>query len=203
MSMLLKRTNYLIFKSIFGDEKNTDILASFLKAALRLPDEEYSHLTLTNPASTIARVDDKTVVLDVKVYTKSRHIINVEIQVADSPELRHRFAFYASKLLTEQIYKGQSYQLKKVVGIIITDFVFIPENNAYHNVYQLHDAKTGSTFTDLIEINTLELKKLDHVKEETPLLDWLRFLKTEDEVELSQLATKNKASKGRHRCCLN
>ena len=67
LDKLLKRTNDLIFKLIFGNEKNIDILADFLKAALRLPDEEYSHLRIVNPYSTIEKIDDKTVILDVKV----------------------------------------------------------------------------------------------------------------------------------------
>ena len=80
MDKLLKRTNDLVFKMIFGSEQNVDILEDFLKAALRLPDAEYSHLRIVNPASTMEKVDDKTVILDVKVYTKSKHIINVKMQ---------------------------------------------------------------------------------------------------------------------------
>ena len=192
MEKLLKRTNDLIFKLIFGSEKNLDILEDFLKAVLKLPDEEYSHLQIANPHSTMDKIDDKTIILDVKVYTKSKHVINVEMQVTESPELRNRIAFYVSKTLTEQMNRGDDYKLKKVVSILITDFKLIKENDAYHNVYHLHDAKTGSTFTELIEINTLEIPKLK-AQDESPLVDWLRFLSTNKEEELKMLAGKNKA----------
>ena len=66
---------------LFGSEKNVDILEDFLKATLRLPEEEYSHIQITDPYSTIDKIDDKTIILDVKVYTKSKHVVNVEMQV--------------------------------------------------------------------------------------------------------------------------
>ena len=190
MNKLLKRTNDLIFKVIFGSEKNIDILEDFLKAALRLPDEEFSYLRIANPFSTIDKIDDKTVILDVKVYTKSKHVINVEMQVSDDPDLRNRIVFYAAKNLTEQMHRGDDYTLKKVVNILITDFILIKENDVYHNIYHLHDAKTGSTFTELIEINTLEIPKLKEC-DESPLTDWLRFLSTDKEEELKMLGQKN------------
>ena len=192
MGKLLKRTNDLVFKMLFGSVNNLDILEDFLKAVLRLPDEEYSHLQIANPYSTIDKVDDKTIILDVKVYTKSKHVINVECQVTNAPELRDRIAFYVSKTLTEQMMRGDDYKLKKVVSILITDFKLIKENDAYHNIYHLHDAKTGSTFTQLIEINTLEIPKLKE-QDESPLVDWLRFLSTNQEEELKMLASRNKA----------
>ena len=194
MDKLLKRTNDLVFKLIFGSEKNIDILEDFLKAALRLPDEEYSHLIITNPYSTIDKIDDKTVILDVKVYTKSRHIINVEMQVANAPELRNRIVFYSAKSLTEQMNRGDDYTLKKVVNILITDFVLIKENDVCHNIYHLHDQNTGSTFTELIEVNTLEIPKLKEC-DESPLTDWLRFLSTDKEEELKMLGKKNEKIK--------
>jgi len=192
MDKLLKRTNDLIFKLIFGNEKNVDILEDFLKAVLRLPDEEYNHLRITNPASTIDKVDDKTIILDVKVYTKSRHVLNVEIQVANTPELRDRITYYASRNLSEQMYRGDDYVLKKSISILITDFLLIKENDVYHNIYHLHDAKTDSTFTELIEINTLEIPKLTSAGE-GPLVDWLRFISTNEKEELTMLGERNQA----------
>jgi hypothetical protein len=37
---ILSPKNDFVFKLIFGDQRNTDILADFLKAALKLPAEE-------------------------------------------------------------------------------------------------------------------------------------------------------------------
>jgi len=58
----------------------------------------------------------------------------------------------------------------------------------------LHDRNTGSTFTELIEVNTLEIPKLKE-SDESPLTDWLRFLSTDKEEELKMLGKKNEKIK--------
>jgi len=108
------------------------------------------------------------------------------MQVADDLDLRNRIVFYSAKNLTEQMHRGDDYTLKKVVNILITDFVLIKENDVYH----LHDPKTGSTFTELIEVNTLEIPELKE-SDESLLTDWLRFLSTDEEEELRMLSNKN------------
>ena len=114
------------------------------------------------------------------------------MQVAPSPDLRDRISFYSSKTLTEQMTRGDEYKLKKVVTLLITDFVLITENDVYHNIYHLHDPRTGSTFTELIEINTLEIPKLRE-QDVSPLTDWMKFLSTNKKEELDMLASRNKA----------
>ncbi|MDR2164118.1 MAG: Rpn family recombination-promoting nuclease/putative transposase, partial [Zoogloeaceae bacterium] len=38
-----------VFKMLFGDERNTDLLVAFLRAVLPLPDDDYEEITLMNP----------------------------------------------------------------------------------------------------------------------------------------------------------
>jgi predicted transposase/invertase (TIGR01784 family) len=95
-------------------------------------------------------------------------------------------------MATEQIGRGEDYQaIKRSISILITDYVQIPENQDYRNRYRLHDRKTGSEFTDLLEVNTLELPKLPPEGDGTALWDWLEFLKANQEEELMRLAEKN------------
>ena len=191
MNKILKPTNDLIFKLIFGDDKNTDLLANFLQAVLKLPKEEYSHLKITDPHSKLEHLDDKTVILDIKLHTTSGKIIDIEIQVANTPQIRDRIVVYASKMLTEQIVKGDEYNLKKAISILITDFKLIQEDSVYHHVYQLYDIATGSKFTDVLEINTLELPKLPQETDNTELWNWLQFLRTDKEEDYTMLAQAN------------
>ena len=64
----------------------------------------------------------------------------------------------------------------------------------HNSIYHLHDRNTGSTFTELIEVNTLEIPKLKE-SDESPLTDWLRFLSTDKEEELKMLGKKNEKIK--------
>jgi predicted transposase/invertase (TIGR01784 family) len=134
-------------------------------------------------------MDGKLGVLDVKVRTRSKKVIDVEIQVLPTPELRWRVVFYTAKMVVEQINSGDDYlNIKRVISIIITGFEFIPDNDAYHNRYTLRDLETGSEFTDLIEVNTLELAKLPLSEDGTKLWCWMKFLSAQNKEELDMIA---------------
>jgi predicted transposase/invertase (TIGR01784 family) len=95
-------------------------------------------------------------------------------------------------MITEQIGSGDEYRnIKRAVSIIITDFVFVPENVVYHNCYTLRDPKTGSEFTDLLEVNTLELPKLPPTEDGTERWNWMKFLSARRKEELMMIAEKS------------
>jgi predicted transposase/invertase (TIGR01784 family) len=181
-----------IFKLIFGEQKNVDILASFLQAVLDLPEEEYAELFIVNPNIERKSPKDKLSIVDVMIKTKTGKTVEVEIQKLAIPEMKERIVYYASKIIAGQIKKGDGYaNIKKVVSIVITDYILIGDNKEYHNRYKLYDRKTGSEFTDILEINTLELPKLPQGKDGTELFDWLKFINSQDKEELEMLAECN------------
>ena len=55
----------------------------------------------------------------------------------------------------------------------------------------MRDEKDNSVFTDLLEVDLLELKKLPQADDGTNLWDWLRFIKTNNEEEMEMLAHEN------------
>jgi predicted transposase/invertase (TIGR01784 family) len=179
----------IIFKLLFGDERSVELLTDFLKAVLRLPAEEYDEVTIVDPHLLREYNNDKLGILDVKVKTKSKKTIDIEIQVLPTPELRERVVFYAAKMVTEQVDAGEDYsKIKRVISIIITDYALLSENDNYHNCYTLYDPGTGSEFTDLIEINTLELTKLPEAEDGTNLWAWMKFLSATNKEELHMIA---------------
>jgi predicted transposase/invertase (TIGR01784 family) len=189
---LLSPKSDFIFKLIFGDERNVDILQNFLQAVLDLPVEEYRRITVVDPHLKREDEFDKLGILDVKIHTVSGYVIDVEIQVEDVPNMRERIALYTSKMVAGQIAKGDEYgMLKRAISIVITDYVLLPEEQQYHNVYRWLNVKTHRAFTDLIELNTLELPKLPQQADKSVLWDWMRFLKCEKQEEFEMVAAKN------------
>jgi len=181
----------LVFKLIFGDQRNTDILASFLKSVLDIPEEEYERITIVDPHVKAEYFDDKYGILDVKIHTKSGKVVHTEIQVDPIREMDERVIYYQSKLVTEQIGSGQNYMaIKKAVSIIITDYKLLPGSEMYHHQFR-YRTKDNVELTDLVEINTLELCKLPQETDKTELWNWMRFIETNNEEELKMLATKN------------
>ena len=69
--VLLPVISDFIFKLIFGDQRNVDILAEFLKSVLDIPDNEYDRITVVDPHVKKESPNDKYGILDVKVHTKA------------------------------------------------------------------------------------------------------------------------------------
>ena len=188
---LLPVKSDFVFKLIFGDHRNVDILGGFLKSILDIPHDDYDHLTIVDPHVKKETIDDKSGILDVKVHTKSGRIIHVEVQLWFIPEMKERCIYYQSKMVTEQISSGQDYSvIKKVVSIIITDYILIDENKDYHNQFR-YRTKGGMEFTDLMEINVLELSKLPAQTDSSDLWYWMKFINTENEEEIDMLEQRN------------
>jgi predicted transposase/invertase (TIGR01784 family) len=102
--------------------------------------------------------------------------------------MRERLIFYDTGLITDQIDAGEVYSaIKRVITILIVDYVLIPESPRYHNRFTLYDPASAIEFTDLIEINTLELPKLPKIADNY-LWHWLRFLRAESKEDLDMVA---------------
>jgi predicted transposase/invertase (TIGR01784 family) len=182
-----------VFKLIFGDQRNIDILAAFLKAALDLNEDEYSRLSIIDPHLKRESPEDKLGILDVRVQTTSGITVNVEIQVLAAKELRKRFTLYAAKMLTGQIKRGEPYGgIERVISIIIMDDILIPEEKCYYNEYGIINKRTGREFTNLLGINVLELPKLPEAPDRSRLWNWGQFFRSKTEEEFAMAAERDK-----------
>ena len=187
---LLKPKIDLVFKTIFGNELNKEILESFLKSVLSIPSEDKINIAILDPSTKSEKENDKTAIIDVRVETNGE-IINVEIQLDKDPSMEDRIVYGISKTVTNQKFKGDNYKLKKVVAIVITGYNLIETHEYYHDTFNYHSEKTGHTFSKSTEIHTLELKKLPDIDDGTMLWNWLKFIKSEERSDFEMLAQKN------------
>ena len=180
-----------IFKMIFGDPENKTALIGLLREIIDIPEEEYAHIEIIDPNLRVNKSYGKSGILDIKLTTKSGQRINVEIQIRKASDLKQRILFYASKMVAEQLKEGQKYgKIRKVISIMIcTDHNLIEDSKEYHNRYFLYDKNTDSIFTDLLEIDILEFKKVPK-NDKSDLATWLRFLNTDDKEELDKMAVR-------------
>ena len=187
----------IAFKMLFADELNKAFLISFLKAVLKLDIDEYADIQIIDPQLKRKRKGDKSGILDVKVRTKAGKIINIEIQLQITSEMRERIVYYGTKLITEQLQSGDDYELiKKTIPIVIAGEIFLTEHNEYHDVFTLYSQVTGTEFTDILEIHTLELPKLPAEADGSELWTWLEFINAESEEELKMLLKKEPKMRG-------
>ncbi|MCL2109964.1 MAG: Rpn family recombination-promoting nuclease/putative transposase [Oscillospiraceae bacterium] len=182
----------IVFRLFFADERDTGELVRFLKSFLHLSDDDYDELEIADPHLLREFDGDKLAIIDVKLRTKSKKTIHIEIQLRISPELKERIIFYSSKLITEQIGSGDEYDtIKKVISIVILENTLIPDSAKYHHRFVMYDQEAGVEFSDLLEIHTLELDKLPTNADGTELYDWAKFINAETEEELNMLAERN------------
>jgi len=182
----------VIFRLFYADERNEEFLVSLLKSILRLPEDDYHEIEIADPHLLRDFPGDKLAIIDVKLYTKTRKVIHIEIQLEVSPALKNRIILYESKLITEQIGIGDNYDIiKRVINIIITDELLIPDSQKYHHRFTFYDPEASVEFSDIVEINTLELGKLPDGTDGTELYDWAKFIAAESEADMEIVADRN------------
>jgi len=184
--------NDAVFHMFFADERNQDILISFLKSVLRLPDDDYNEIVIADPHLLREYKGDKLSVIDVKLRTKSNKVVHIEIQLKVTSELHERIIFYDSKLITEQLGTGDDYkEINQVISIIITEETLIKDSGGYHHRFTFYDSDAKIEFSNIIEIHTLELSKLPERADGTLLYDWAKFIDAETEEEINMVAERN------------
>ena len=188
--------NDAVFRLFFGDERNVEFLESFLKSVLKLPETEYEALEIVDPhllrESLREGALDKLAVIDVKLKTKSGNVINIEIQLDLRPDLKQRIVFYDAKLITEQLKDGESYgNLNRVITILVTEDALFASDQRYHHRFTFYDKEAQVEFSDMIEINTLELSKLPKSKDGTLLYDWASFIAADTEERLTMASVNS------------
>ena len=187
-NFILKPKNDYVFKKIFGDERNKDILIAFLKAVLKIDIEDVQILNSELPKENIS---DKKSILDIRATINNNVEIDIEIQVSRTIYMPQRSLYYWSKIYCEQLESGEKYsKLKKTICINILDFNTL-DTNKYHSMFKIKENEENYVLTDLLEIHFLEMKKLDGYKENDDLSQWVSFIKADSREVLEKMAKVN------------
>ncbi|OPJ57456.1 Rpn family recombination-promoting nuclease/putative transposase [Clostridium oryzae] len=188
-----------VFKLLFGDDKNKDLLIAFLSAVLKLPEGEFAGIEILNTELFREFKEDKKGILDVRAKTVSGNQIDIEIQVLPTEFMPERTLFYWSKMYTAQVKPGDTYdQLKKCITINIVDFKCTPLRKL-HTSYHLMEDETRHKLTDILEVHFLEIPKLldddIDINEDDPIVQWMEFLDGKSKGVMEMLAKKNESIK--------
>ncbi len=188
--LLIKPKYDIIFKCIFGDERNKKILCSFLCSVLQISKDKLAELQILNTEILPNYKNEKNSILDLKIRLKSKEIINVEIQILPYVNMEARILYYWSSIYHSQLDKGQYYSdLKKCISIIVLDYNFTDEKKA-HNVYHIKNNDSFKIMFRDLEIHTLELRKVR--EEQDDLLNlWLQFISANSKEVLEMVSLKD------------
>ncbi|MCL2806364.1 MAG: Rpn family recombination-promoting nuclease/putative transposase, partial [Treponema sp.] len=79
-----------VFKQIFGEQQNIENTRAFLTTLLDVPVAEYDRLTVVSPNLESIFKKGKKGILDIRLTTKSKKIIHIELQVEKRKNMRNR-----------------------------------------------------------------------------------------------------------------
>ena len=178
------------FKELMNNPK---VRKGFIAAALKIRPDDIKETYLLPTELGRHMEDDKLGILDVHVLMQDKTQIDMEMQVAFFVDWDKRVLFYLGKMFTDQLKKGDSYsKLKKCIHISILDFVHFSNNEDCYHVIKFCNERTGDIYTDLLEIQILELKKLPKdVKNGEDIIQWMRFFSGKSREEFENMAKTN------------
>lgn len=99
----VKPLNDFIFKKIFGEKGNEDILISFINAVLKRTNKEPIIEIIDNKQLTKEVINDKTGIIDVRARTAKGENVDIEVQLTDQGNMDKRTLFYWGKMYLENI----------------------------------------------------------------------------------------------------
>ena len=101
----VKLLNDFIFKKIFGEKGNEDILISFINAVLKRTNKEpiIEIEIIDNKQLTKEVINDKTGIIDVRARTAKGENVDIEVQLTDQGNMDKRTLFYWGKMYLENI----------------------------------------------------------------------------------------------------
>ena len=176
----------VIFKRVFGNENNTDIIAAFLSALLEIPRESIRKISINNVEIAPDYLEQKFSRLDMRMDVDGK-TVNVEMQVNYEPDFRERTLFYWSKLYSDELKTGEEYgSLKRTVCINLIDFnLFDCED--YHSHFRVMENSRHEILTDKLAIHFFELKKGRNYRKNNPMDDWIDLINAETEGDLMEV----------------
>ncbi len=190
-NFLMKPKIDFAFKEIMANEQAR---IGFLSAVLKIKPEDIKSTQVLNTYLQKVHEDDKQGILDVRILMNNDTEIDTEIQLSELKVWADRALFYLSKMYTEQIKQGQSYDVfKKCVNISILNFTLFSKETEFYSCFHIREDTRNFLYTDKMEFHVIELPKLpEELKENSSDIElWAKFINAERKEELEMIATKN------------
>ncbi len=179
--------NDIAFRKIFGNDKKTEILISFLNAVMHLEgDNRIKAITIANPFQLPILPNMKTSIIDVKARDFKGNTFIIEMQVADIIGMDKRLLYYTSKEYSQQIVNGEKYtELNPVIFIGIFDFDFT-EGTEYLSHHAICNVETKERVIKDMDFYFIELTKFKKLAKD--LIDitdkWIYFIKEAENLDV-------------------
>jgi len=151
----IKASNDGVFKKLFGDEKNRDILEKLIEVSLKRKIKVKELLMQDVPKESI---EEKDKTLDVLVLADGEKI-NIELNIGIYDGLYNRNACYIFSKYVGSVKTGGNYKkMENFIQINLTSG--LPQEKQVISKYELVDIKTREKFIKNLEIYEFNLDKI-------------------------------------------
>ena len=187
----LKPTNDFVFKKIFGQTKNADLLKDLLESILT--DMKINEVEVNKDVSLERKIiTDKLGILDVVATLDDGTRVDVEMQIKDYYNTVERSLFYGTGVYHENLDSGEDYiDIPRSISIWITDYnVF--EDGPFHERARLKRDYENKLLTDKLQLHYIQLPKFKEKckRISSKLEEWLTFIKNENLEEIRMIDNK-------------
>ena len=179
-----------IFKLVFADERNKDILIAFLNAILKGEPHIYD-LTIQNPEMPKISKNNRWMYLDIKAKIDDNQYVNIEMQARNTVDLIDRGIQYLGRMLVAHSNRLQpdeqpeqskwDYAYPKVIGIWVlgerlSKDYGTPVNEALMT-FKPNELRSFQIISDKVRLFTIELPKFNPKKprHKDMLANWMAF----------------------------
>lgn len=148
-----------MFKTIFGDEQDKELLEKLLEVTL---DEKVKVERILNPGILKTNVRSKDKTLDLLVRGSDDTLYNIEVNMSYYKHLNRRNAAFVFSKYSEDLKVSDSYtNMNKIIQINLTSE--LSEEGELINEYKLIDENTKKEYIDNFVIYEFNLDKLKEV----------------------------------------
>ncbi|MBA3814011.1 MAG: Rpn family recombination-promoting nuclease/putative transposase [Alphaproteobacteria bacterium] len=183
--------NDYAFKTIFGTERNKDILIHFINDMITFKEKKPIVDVTFLKATQAPEVNVlKTSLVDILCRDEAGHQYIVEMQVAKERGFEKRAQYYAAKAYISQTRVGDEYhELKEVIFLAITDFVMFPNKKMFKSDHVILDNETHENDLIGFSFTFLELPKFNkYINELQDVVEkWMYFFKHANETSEKDL----------------
>ncbi len=185
-------TNDYLFRALM--QRNNKVLKGLICSLLHISPKDIKSVIITNPIELGQSIDQKTFMLDIKIFLNALTFINLEMQVINRHNWPERSLSYLCRNF-DNLHPGEDYlNVRPVIQIGLLDFTLFENYPEFYATYQFLNVKNYTLYSDKLRLSVLDLTRVDLATKEDKQhqIDyWASLFKATTWEEIKMLAQKN------------
>lgn len=185
-------TNDFMFKTVL--QRSNHVLIRLLCSLLHLEESDIKSAVVTNPIMPGDVINDKTVILDVKILMNDNTNVNLEMQVINQHNWVDRSVYYLCRNFAN-LEEGEDYSsVRPSYQISFLDYTLFPDDPEFYATFLLMNRCSHKVYNDKFRLSVVSLSQIDLATEEDRRYQvdkWARLFKATTWEDLKMVGTND------------